>query len=100
MEPDIEQQLRTVFNDHGMEPSEISYNENTDVYNVSIGVEGTDARYLRSTSEIGADGPTDRQIDIRKVRAMQEQIDGTSILDGTLRVVGIESEYIQIAIDD
>ena len=95
-----EDQLRTVFRDLGMEPKEILYNEKLEKWKVSVQADGSDDRYIRTTSEIGAGGPTGAAVDNSAVRSMKPMIDETDILAGTIDVIGHESEYIELRIDE
>ena len=94
-----EDQLRTVFRRHGMEPKEIGFNDNLDRWYVSVQADGSDDRFLEAKGEIGGDAPVDHALNFTAVRAMEDRIDGEVIPDGTVNVEKIQDEYFKITIE-
>lgn len=97
--PTITQQISRVFREHGMEPKETEYNNDTEQYRVSVQADGSDDRFLRPVGELGTEGSVDHQLDFSTVKSMRSVIHGTEIPDGVITVEEIESEYFVISIE-
>lgn len=99
MDSEIELQLQRVFQNLGMEPKEIRYNDNVGRWLVSVQADRSDERFHRRVGEVGSEGPVDYALDFTAVKSMRQQIDGVSILAGTVNVETIEDEYYKITIE-
>lgn len=98
---DIEKQLRRVYQDHGMEPKEISHNDNLGYWKVSVQAEGSNERFHDQKREIGGSMPVDYNLDSHAVRTtVRREIDGARIPSGTVRLEEFESEYAHLTIED
>lgn len=96
-----EKQLRRVFQNHGMEPKEISYNDDLGYWKVSVQVEGSHERFHDMKREIGSSKPVDYNLNFHAVKtAVRHEIDGTRIPAGTVRLEEFESEYAHLTIKD
>jgi len=99
---DIETQLRRLYQDHGLEPKEISRNDKpaTGYWRITVKADGTDDRYMKPIDG-WADNPIDHQIDFNAVNAVVErEIDSSRIPAGIVRLERFESEYAHLTIDD
>jgi hypothetical protein len=98
---DIGKQLRRMYQEHGMEPNEISYNDNLGYWKVSVQVQGSNERFHDQKGEIGGSIPVDYNLDSPAVRtAVRREIDGARIPSGTVRLEKFESEYAHLTIED
>lgn len=79
-------QIHDLFQNMGMRPEKIRYNDNLDVYRVNIGVEGTEERFYRDIHEIGGSEPVDFAVDTDKLKGMVSRIQGAEIPEGTVNV--------------
>lgn len=94
-----EDQLRQLLQKHGMNPEKIRYNEHQDYYQVSIGVEDTDDRFLEGVSEIGSEGAVDHTVDTTALRSIAGIIDGANIEEGTIDIMDMmKDSHFQIQI--
>lgn len=100
MNPDIDEQIRTAFRKHGLEPGEIQYNEKLEYWRVKPQEEGTDNRFMRPTGEIGAPGPTDQLLNYPVVRTAAPEIDGARIPAGNLSVEMLNKQYFKVTIGE
>jgi len=96
---DIDGQISREFNRLGLQTSDVRYNDDLDRWRVTVSPDGTDDRYLRDITEIGAGGPVDYQLNFSAVKADLPRLDGASIPSGTLTVDGTDSEAILITVD-
>jgi len=79
---DTRGQISGLFRREGMNPKEISYDDALDMYDVSIGVEGTDRRF---TNRSDSDG-TEPLINTDELKAMKKKLQGAEIPDGRVVV--------------
>lgn len=81
-----EDQIRTAFQQLGMNPEKIRYHPEIEKYEVYIGVEGTDEKFIEGIGAIGSDSPVDSRVDTNKLRMMKNSIDGKKIPGGKIRI--------------
>lgn len=84
---DTQTQIQEFFQELGMPPERIRYNENLDRYLVDIGVEGTDEKFLRDIGEVGSSGPVDNAVDTVMLERMVPQIQGADLPAGTIHII-------------
>ena len=78
-------QIRDLFQSEGMNPKEIQHDDLLDVYRVTIGVEGTDDRFINGTPD-SAEGEPSPSVDTDKLKEMKNRIQTSDIPDGTVIV--------------
>lgn len=78
-----------MFQEQGMNPEEVRYNDTLDYFLVNIGVEGTDEGLLRDIGEIGSAEPVDSAVDTDKLRMTVPRLQGTELPDGTVNVIDV-----------
>jgi len=97
---DTEDQIRNLFQQHGMNLEQIRYNPDLDYYHVNIGVEGTDDRFLEGVGEIGSEGPVGQTVDTTTLQGARHRIDSSQIDDGTVDVMNMmKDSHFQIQIE-
>lgn len=67
-----------------MNPKDIQHDSFLDVYSVTIGVEGTEDRFIEEDSVSGV--PDDTSVDTDKLKDMKDRIQGSNIPDGKVIV--------------
>jgi|GEM_PF-6350263 len=97
---DIEDQIRATFQRMGMNPEKIRYQPAMDAYDITIGVEGTDERFLEGI-EGYSDKPVDYKVDTTALRMICGEVDGTGMLDGKIHVQDIMSDcHFRVEVDE
>lgn len=97
---DAKPQIRSLFQEQGMNPEQIRYNSNLDYYHVNIGVEGTDDRFLEGIGEIGSEDAVSQKINTNALRTMANNIDGSQIDGGCVDLMNMmQDSHFQLQIE-
>lgn len=79
-------QIRELFQSKGLNPKEIRYEEVLDRYRVTIGVEGTEDRFIREPSSLDNADSGAASVDTDELKSMKSRIQGSEVPDGTVIV--------------
>ncbi|RKD94751.1 hypothetical protein [Halopiger aswanensis] len=92
----VQEQIRQVFQDLGLNPEKIRYNQSLDRYQINIGVEGTDDRFLEGIKEMGTTEPVGSTVDTRKLESVANHVHNVEIEAGTVNVIDTmrDSHYL------
>lgn len=95
----VEEELANLFKDHGLNPSEVGYNESLGRFGVEIQAEGTDQEYLQELGGIGTN-EVEMVLDNQRVRAEAPRIDGAQIPSGTVNIVGTRANLFRVKVEE
>jgi len=79
-------QIQDLFQSEGMTPKEIQYDDFLDTYHVTIGVEGTEDRFIEENPDSAVGEPDSPSVNTDKLEEMRNRIQGSELPDGTVIV--------------